>query len=142
VRDGTPELVSCGDGDDIVKADRIDILVGCESVNITGRSAPRLEPQPRSVGRRGRLSVRMVVPRTARAGAYRVIYVTTSDGRDCQGGPLELSRLGAVRRGEHVRIVLRQRGDWCPGSGKAVVVRYPPDGLPPVGVARLSFSVR
>jgi hypothetical protein len=84
----------------------------------------------------------MVIPRAAAAGAYRVIYVTTSNGRRCRGGPLELTRLGAVRRGEHVRFALREPGGWCPGSAKAVVVRQPPAGLPPVGVARLSFTVR
>jgi hypothetical protein len=142
VRDRAPEVVDCGEGDDIVKADRIDVLIGCESVDISGREAPRLDPQPREVGRHGRVRVRLVVPRGARAGAYRVLYVTTSDGRSCRGGPLELARLGAVRRGQRVRIVLHEPGGWCPGSGKAVIVRNPPDGLPPVGVARLSFSVR
>jgi hypothetical protein len=34
VRDGKRDRVDCGDGRDSVRADRADLLIGCESVRI------------------------------------------------------------------------------------------------------------
>jgi hypothetical protein len=140
VRDRKPEVVACGDGDDIVKADRIDVLVGCESVDVVGPSALRLEPRPRDVSRRGSVGIRLQAPR---GGDYRVLYVTTAEGRRCGGGPVQVAHPGKLRRGQRKTIQLRAPGrGWCPGSGKAVVLRYAAPDMPPVGVARLTFSVR
>lgn len=140
VRDRLPEVVACGDGDDIVKADRIDVLIGCESVDVVGRSALRLRPRPSTVGRRGPVRIRVVPPRS---GDYRVLYVTTSEGRPCGGGPVQVAHPDRLRRDEPTSVRLRPPGrGWCPGSGKAVVLRYPAPDLPPVGVARLTFTVR
>jgi hypothetical protein len=146
-RDHRAELIDCGGGDDIVKADRRDILVGCESVNTAGPAALRLSPSPARISSGGLVRVRLTVPRAAGTGAYRLLYVTTSNGRSCDGGPVEITRFPAagarVRRGQHVRIGLRHpAGGWCRGSAHVVVVRSPGQALPVVGVARFSFTVR
>ncbi len=139
VRDGNPEVVVCGAGDDIVKGDRTDVLLGCESLNVAGRGAPRLAPRPPTAGADAVVRVGLTAPR---AGTYRVMYLTPAGGRGCSGGPVVVSEVSAAR-GAELRLALRPpAGGWCPGRGRAAVLRYPPSALPPVGVARVSFRVR
>jgi len=147
VRDGRPEMVDCGNGADIVKGDRIDVLIGCESVSIAGREARRLDAYPSRTRATGMVRVRLRVPRSAGEGAYRLIYVTGALGRPCGGGPREITRFPAqgqrVRRGQHVTIGLPSPElGWCEGTARVVVVRYPRRALPGRPVARFSFSVR
>lgn len=139
-RDGNPEVVWCGDGDDIVKGDRVDVLIGCESADLTGPPAPRLKARPAVAGRHRVVRARFEAPR---AGRYQVLYVTTADGRRCAGGPAVLADPGRLRRRQRVTLKLRPpKGGWCRGSAKAAVIRYPSGEPPAAGVARLSFSVR
>jgi hypothetical protein len=140
-------VIDCGAGDDIVKADRRDVLIGCESVNVSGRRARRLKPEPAKTSLTGLVRVRMTVPRAAGAGAYQLLYTTTAGRRRCGGGPVEITRFPApgkrVRRGQRIRIGLhRPAGGWCRGAAHVAVVRSPGYNLPPVGVARFSFTVR
>jgi hypothetical protein len=142
VRDGEPEVVDCGSGADIVKADRRDVLIGCESVDVAGPPAPRLSPYPAQTPRHGMVRVRMVVPRAEGEGAYRMIYVT-----DCGRGAQEITRFPepgrSVRRGQHVKLGLRPpAGGWCRQTARIAVIRYGDPALPPAGVARFSFAVR
>jgi hypothetical protein len=146
-RDRRPELVDCGTGKDIAKADRRDVLIGCESVDITGPKAKRLVPEPARIGPRGIVRVRMTVPKGGGAGAYRLVYTSTADGRSCGGGPREITRFpepgGRVHRGQRIRIGLRHPpGGWCAGTAHVAVLRSPGQTLPLVGVARFSFAVR
>jgi hypothetical protein len=138
-RDGIPELVDCGVGDDIVKSDRADVLVGCESVTAAGPAGLTLKPAPRVTDIGGTVRARMTLPA---AGTYRVLYVTPADGRRCSGGPLELASLTGARRGRRVRLVLRRPElGWCEGTSRVAVVRDPGGGLPVEPVARLAFRV-
>jgi hypothetical protein len=141
-RDGSAEVVDCGPGLDTVKADRRDVLIACESVDVTGPSALRLSPSPSETSSRGLVRVRMTVPRGAGEGAYRMLAVT-----DCGRGVSEVARFPApgarVQRGQHVKIGLHHPdGGWCRGRTRVAVVRSPGQDLPLVGVARLSFTAR
>lgn len=139
VRDGTAEIVNCGDGGDIVRADRADVLIACESVTATGRPGNALAPRPRVTDIGGTVRARFTAPRR---GTYRVLYVTVADGRNCSGGPSELAAYPQVARRERVPIVLeRPERGWCEGISRAVVVRDPADGRPPAPVARIQFRV-
>lgn len=138
-RDGRPEVVYCGDGNDLVTADRIDVLVGCETVVVNGPDAERLSvPGPPA---RPRETVRVTMTAPA-GGRYRVIAVTTALGRDCLDGPARVASARA-RAGERVVFRLRPpRGErWCPGAEKAAVVRQR-GRRPPKPVARLTFATR
>ena len=138
-RDGLGELIACGDGDDIVRGDRADVYMDCESVTATGRALPALTPQPRVTDIGGTVRARFTAPR---AGDYRVLYVTTAQGRNCSGGPFEVAAHPGLRRGQRIRLVMRrpQRG-WCEGTSRFSVVRDPGYGLPLAPVARVVFQV-
>jgi hypothetical protein len=126
-RDGRAEVVDCGPGADIVKADRADVLIGCESTNLAGKPLPHVKVRPRRVGPSG--SVRFKLPATA---AYRVLYIDS-----CRIP-------GEVVAQTHRRVVRLRRPalGWCPGRARLAVVRDPGYSLPPVPVARLAFTVR
>lgn len=139
VRDGAAEIVNCGDGDDIVRADRADVLIACESVTATGRPGNALVARPRVTDIGGTVRARFTAPR---GGTYRVLYVTPADGRNCSGGPSQLAAYPRLARRQRVRIVLRrpERG-WCEGISRAVVAHDPEDGRPLAPVARIQFRV-
>jgi hypothetical protein len=138
VRDRAAEVVDCGAGSDIVKADRRDILIGCEAVNASGPRATRLSPSPSAVPPHGLVRVGLTIPRAAPDGAYRAITLT-----DCGHGLAEVARFGAVSRQQRVHIGLHHpEGGWCPGRTRVAIVRSPGPSLPLAGVARLSFAVR
>lgn len=145
--DGRAEMVDCGDGRDTAVADRIDVLVGCETADVRGPDALRLQPRPRSTGSRSIVRIRMKVPAGGGAGAYRIVLVSGAAGRACANGPLEITRFPEpgrrVRSGQEIRVGLRAPAvGWCAGVEKAVVVRHRRGVRPVEPVARLQFSVR
>ncbi len=126
-RDGHPEVIDCGPGADAVKADRSDVLIGCESTNLAGKPLLRVRTRPE----RGDsvTTARFSVPKR---GAYRAIYV---DSCRAPGETL------AQTTGRTFAIPY-PLGGWCPGTARLAVVRDPGQGLPPVPVARVAFTVR
>lgn len=146
-RDGNPEVVLCGAGDDVLRADRRDALSGCESVTATGPALRRLPVTPRRTDVAGAVSFRLRLPTRARGGAYRVLYLTEAGARQrCGGGPREVARFpkpySVAREGKTVRVtVTRPPLGWCPGTARLAIVRKP-GAQPAVPVARASFSVR
>jgi hypothetical protein len=132
--DGRGEIVDCGAGRDLVSADRFDALMGCEQASLSGRPAVRAVPGLARGGRADIVRVRFRVPKTAAAGAYRVILL---DG-PCLAPGAHLARVGAqVNRGRQVRIGLRPPASgWCTGVYRAAVVL---DGRHPV--VRLGYVV-
>jgi hypothetical protein len=152
-RDGRAELVDCGSGQDLVTADRADVLFGCEESLRSGRPLPIDPVQPAAVRRRSatvRLAFR--IPEAAGAGAYRVVLTSGAREPGCAPGPRELTRLPEpgrrVRAGQAVRVGLHPPDQgWCPGTERAVLVLYrrcrdvcaaPPAGEP---LARLRWRV-
>lgn len=127
-RDGYGEVVDCGPGADIVKADRSDLLIGCESTDLAGEPTLRLRARPERVNRTAR-SVRVRLPV---ADTYRVLYVNS-----CRAPGEELRAEG--RRTVRVRPPML---GWCKGTARLGVVRDPGYSLPPRPVARLAFTVR
>ncbi len=126
-RDGHAEVIDCGDGADIVKADRRDLLIGCESTNLAGKPGLHLRARPQRVDRTG--TVRFRLPK---ADAYSVLYVNS-----CRAPGEVLKETGrrAIR-------VPRPTFGWCEGTARLAVVRDPGYGLPLIPVARLAFTVR
>lgn len=144
-RDGSPEIVDCGDGADVVTADRVDVLVGCEAVTVSGPDALRLTPRPKRVDRAGFPRVRFTIPKAGGPGTYRMLYVT--GGEECGRAPVEIARFPApgdrVRKGQRVKVGARRPElGWCPGTARVAVVRDPGLNLPLVPVARFTFTVR
>lgn len=148
-QDGRPELVVCGAGADTAIADGIDVLMGCEKRQGTGKLLrhKRLE---REVGtRRDAFRVRFVVPQDAGAGAYQVLLA----GPGCWEGlrvAASVPATGAVRAGQKTRFGLQPpAGGWCAGAYAGTLVRVPPcpDGRrcgvprPPEPIAYVTFRV-
>ncbi len=148
-RDGVAEVVDCGLGDDTVRGDRADVLIGCESARLAGAPAVRVTPRPAKVRHRGLPKLRMTVPRSGRAGAYRVLLITprAADATPgCTGGPVVLTRFPGpgdrVRKGDRVKVGLRApKGGFCRGGQKAVVLYGADEARPAEPVARLGFRV-
>ncbi|HVL95484.1 MAG TPA: calcium-binding protein [Solirubrobacteraceae bacterium] len=149
------EVVQCGAGEDTVVGDRLDVLIGCEVRDLSGRAPLRLVPRPRAAGREAIVRLRFRVPRAGGGRAYRVLMVTgpPAGGPPCAAGPRVLTALPVagerVRAGQLVKVGLRPpEGGWCAGRVKAVVLRYPACPArrlcvappPPEPVARVEFS--
>jgi hypothetical protein len=125
--DGRAEFVDCGPGTDDARTDRSDVVIGCEHLVRVGTALPRLAPSPTAASAAAIVRVHFRVHRRAPGGAYRIVMITGAQGRACAGGPLELTRLRRVHRGQFVRVGLRPpAGGWCPGPIKAVLARYDP----------------
>lgn len=127
--DGVAEIVDCGPGNDLAKADRADLLMSCEFAVTSGPSTPLLRARPRAARASAKVRIGFRIPEAAGAGAYRVVLLTGSRGKDCANGPLELTRLPVpgrrVRRGQQVRVGLRPpTAGWCKGQTKAAVVLH------------------
>ena len=142
LRDGNPEVAVCGPGTDIVIADRVDALIGCEKANVAGKATPlRLKTLPSRAGARDVVRIAFRAPVAAAEGRYRVLLVSGARGAGCDAGPVELTKLREVRRGQRVRVGLRPpEGGWCSGVRRAIVV-VGAAGRPPVPVARIEFRV-
>ena len=137
VRDGIPEVVDCGPGADQVKGDRADLLIGCESGNLSGPSLPGLRLRPRRVNNGDAIRFTLKPPRSAPAGAYSVLYL--GGCRDAE----TVASLGRVRAKRRVRVAAGPPAQgWCRGRGRLAVVRDPGYTLPAVPVARAAFRVR
>jgi hypothetical protein len=129
--DGKAEVVDCGGGQDLVAADRLDALIGCESPALAGPAATRAAPDTTSSRVRFRAPVR---------GRYRVLWLEAP----CAVPTTPLGILGAGAR----TITLEPPA--CPGAYRAAIALAPscPRGRrcvapPPLQpVARLDFSVR
>jgi hypothetical protein len=124
--DGRPELVVCGPGTDTAVADRSDVLVGCERVQVTGRALRRKRLQRHSGGRRSSFRMRFVAPQPAAAGEYRVLV-----SAPC--GPAsppvrEVARTRAhVFAGDATHFAIRPPAvGWCPGTYTGALVRERP----------------
>jgi len=143
VHDGNPEVVLCGEGTDIVVADRVDALIGCETVKTRGEARPlRLRAVPGVARASSIVRVAFRAPVAAGTGRYRVLLASGSKAAGCGEGPIEIAKLGEVRRGQAVRVGLRPpAGGWCAGKLRAIVV-VGAAGRPPVPVGRLEFTVR
>jgi len=126
-RDNRRELVLCGTGRDLVKADRFDVLFNCERRRLSGRRglAERRVGPERGIARGGLLDVSFVAPR---AGAARSYVLVASR---CSGvAPRTLASLPAsgarVRAGQRLSVTLRPpRRGWCSGSREVIVNRRP-----------------
>ena len=134
--DGRAEVVDCGAGEDLVAADRLDALIGCESPALAGPAAGRAAPHARTVAPEGTVRVRFTAP--AR-GRYRVLWLSAP----CA---VPTTALGALRAGRRT-VTLAAPG--CSGDYRAAVALAPSCGRkrcvapPPLQpVARLDFSVR
>jgi hypothetical protein len=142
--DGVPEVVFCRDGNDLVRADRIDVLVACETVVVNGPDAVRLDAPNRPVRRRETVRVRMTAPLKAGRGQYRVVIVTGALGKDCVDGPVEVARNPRwVKAGNRVvfKVSPPRRERWCAGGEKAAVV-LARGRRPDRPVARFQFETR
>ncbi len=141
-RDGRPEVVNCGDGEDMLTADRVDLRIGCESVTVSGPDAPRLQAQPDRTGVSGSVRARMTMPRGAAAGRYQLLYVRQAVDDSCAGTGV-VGTLPRVRRGQRIRFRVRAPElGWCAGKALVAVIRDPGRSLPTIPVARFSFRVR
>lgn len=137
-RDGRPELVNCGDGEDIVRGDRADVFISCEAVTATGPPLTRLKVRPRVTDIGGTVRARLRLP--AR-GTFHAVYVTPPEARNCSGGPSVLATVTGPK-GRNVRLVLhRPERGWCEGRSQVAVVRDAGQGLPGAPVARFAFRV-
>jgi hypothetical protein len=150
--DGRAELVQCGAGDDTALADRVDVLIACESLRLEGPPPVRLVAEPGLVSGDEIVRARLRVPAAAGANGYRVLLLA---GPGCAAGPVTVASFPEpgrrVRAGRLVRIGLRApAGGWCPGRVDAAIVLQrpcragatcvaPPPAEP---VARLSFRSR
>lgn len=129
--DGRAEVIDCGPGQDLVAADRLDALIGCESPALAGPSARRAAPDSTSSKVRFQAPVR---------GRYRVLWLEAP----CAVGT---TALGVLRAGTQS---VRLEPPACPGAYRAAIALAPscrrgrrclaPPPLQPV--ARLDFSVR
>lgn len=129
--DGVAEVVDCGAGQDLVAADRLDALIGCESPALAGPAARRAAPDSSNT------RVRFTAP--AR-GRYRVLWLQAP----CA---VPTTALGVLKAG---RRTVRLRPPACAGAYRAAIALAPtcrkgqrclaPPPLQPV--ARLDFSVR
>lgn len=126
-RDGRPEVVDCGTGADIVKGDRSDLLIGCESTNLAGRPGLHLRARPNRVGITGTVRVRLPA-----RGDYQVLYVNS-----CRTA----GQVVGAGKGRILRIARPDFG-WCRGRARLAVIRDPGYGLPVIPVARFAFTVR
>ena len=120
--DGNPELVTCGEGEDIVYADRADVLFGCERWRLTGPPL-RQRHLDRDVGRaRTTFRANFVSPERAPRGRFRVMVASP----EC-GGPHQLARSRALRRGQRTTLRLRPPGGrWCAGAYVGAIIRSAP----------------
>lgn len=134
VRDGNPEIVDCGPGGDQVRADRRDLLIGCEASSFAGRAAPRLSPRPARANNGDTVRFTLRPPRT---GTYRVLYLPA-----CKPEPVVVKAFDRLRGRRSVRIAVQPPGQgWCRGKARLAIVRDPGQALPAVPVARLAFTV-
>jgi hypothetical protein len=143
--DGRPEVVYCRDGNDLVTADRVDVLIACETVVVNGPDAERLHVGGRPAGPKETVEVAMEAPFAGRRGDYRVVLVTGALGADCVDGPVEIGRApqsGRIKAGQRLRLKVRPpRGErWCSGAEKAAVLFQ--RGRRPRPVARFQFLTR
>lgn len=154
--DDQAEIVDCGEGADLVAADRADLLIGCERSSLIGEPLPKLSAVPRAAQSDEIVRARLRVPLAARAGGYRIVVGAAPEGRGCPQVGDEVTRLPApgrrVRKGQTVRIGLRPpAGGWCTGDVTAVVALARecvkagsacPTPPPPEPIARLAFRSR
>jgi hypothetical protein len=152
--DGRAEVVDCGDGADLVSADRSDALLGCEAAARSGPLLPELLPVPSAARRDQIVRVRFRAPEAATTGAYRLVLVRGPHGPGCPAPGLELTRLpgwgSKILAGRRVTVGLRPPpGGWCTGEVFAVLVVARPcasvrgcAAAPPAQpLARVSFLV-
>lgn len=148
-RDGRRELVLCGGGNDLAKADGFDVLFGCERRRASGRALPARRMAGSGIGPRAVLDLNFVAPTAGETGKYVMVAAR------CPGSPprtvATLPAPGArVRTGQRVAVSLRApRGGWCRGAREIVLNRRPACApgrclvvAPLEPLARLRFRVR